>query len=181
METPELVTPIDNWLLANTGTLCSIDARQVTTHVYSESVLVTVSYVYFARRLFLPSHLRHSPRAILDRWDDDLSHPHIPYWCQTMDVGDRCTFLQPRAIVPELFGNLAMSEVNVTEGYSPAMLRWATAISTIQRAQVFLRRLPRGMEGGDRTARRSACLRARRSDSLTLREPLPTPAGSSSD
>lgn len=62
---------------------------------------------------------RKSPRAVLGRWDGGLQHHLAPDWCKMFQPGDRVHFPQPRGVIPEMFGMLAMWEENV-QSVSPA-------------------------------------------------------------
>ncbi|KAI0027268.1 hypothetical protein K488DRAFT_74674, partial [Vararia minispora EC-137] len=91
---------------------------------------------------FVPAHLRKSPPAILHTWSchwgDDMEIR--PMWTRRMYNRQTITFQESFAFISNLYTILATHETNISQGLSPAMLKWAWEVSPLRLARKLIRR-----------------------------------------
>ncbi|KZV60010.1 hypothetical protein PENSPDRAFT_694654 [Peniophora sp. CONT] len=175
-------TDVDRWLQANEAAWPRIDSRVLTTDVLRDIVDVRVEMIsqrarhpldprdpfeitppfialvvtiHFPDHCGLPPRLWNSPRAILECWEGVRSSTDAPHWANDMDFGEVRRYTQPRCIVSDFFASLAMSHANISEGYSPAMLRWASEVTVVRQARRVVMQSPINVERQSLALRRT--------------------------
>ncbi|VDB94099.1 unnamed protein product [Peniophora sp. CBMAI 1063] len=176
-------TQIDRWLEANENPLPRLDASLLITHIMPETVDVRIEMisqqarhpldvrdpfevtpsfvaliisVHFPTSASLPPRLLNSPPGLLETWKGKRLEPDAPRWAHRMQVGDVQRFSQPRSTVPDFFAELAKSYMNISEGYSPAMLRWASDVAAVRSARREVMQSPFEVENRSIPLRRSS-------------------------